>query len=119
MRTNTVGRRLACALCAGAAVTTMAAAQLAAQGYKAPKTRWGDPDIQRNYTTLTEAGTPLERPKEFEGRQLSEVTGDELRKVKREAADRTISAFLGPTEAPDTWWQVAYKKIENVLKRGW
>ena len=83
MRTNRVGRRLACALCAGAAVTTMAAVQLAAQGYRAPKTPWGDPDIQGNYTTLTEAGTPLERPKEFEGRQLSEVTGDELRKVTR------------------------------------
>jgi hypothetical protein len=41
------------------------------------------------------------------------VTGDELRKVKREAADRTINAFLGPTEAPDNCWQVAYKRIEN------
>ena len=43
-------------------------AQSSAQSYKAPRTPWGDPDIQGNYTNLTETGTPLERPKEFEGR---------------------------------------------------
>jgi hypothetical protein len=97
-----------------AIVATAAAVQLSAQhGYKAPRTPWGDPDIQGNYTNLTEAGTPLEKPREFEGRKLSEINGDELRKIKREAAQRTINAFLGPTEAPDNWWQVAYKNIEN------
>jgi hypothetical protein len=100
-------------LFASALVTTIAIAQVHAQTYKAPKTPWGDPDIQGNYTNLTEAGTPLERPKEFEGRQLSDINGEELRKAKREAAERTINSFLGPTEAPDNWWQVAYKRIEN------
>jgi len=95
-------------------MASIATMQVAAQhGYKAPRTPWGDPDIQGNYTNLTEAGTPLEKPREFEGRNLSEIKGDELRKVKREAAQRTIDAFLGPTEAPDNWWQVAYKNIEN------
>ena len=60
--------RLASGICAGAVMVVVAAAQSSAQSYKAPQTPWGDPDIQGNYTNLTEAGTPLERPKEFEGR---------------------------------------------------
>jgi hypothetical protein len=103
-----------CLLATGVAIALLAAVQLDAQhGYKAPRTPWGDPDIQGNYTNLTEAGTPLEKPREFEGRNLAEIKGDELRKIKREAAARTINAFLGPTEAPDNWWQVAYKNIED------
>ena len=100
-------------LIASAAATILTAQLDAQHGYKAPRTPWGDPDIQGNYTNLTEAGTPLEKPKEFEGRNLNDIKGDELRTIKREAADRTIKAFLGPTEAPDNWWQVAYTKIEN------
>ena len=52
--------RLAAGICAGALMMAVVAAQSSAQsGYKAPKTPWGDPDIQGNYTNLTEAGTPL------------------------------------------------------------
>ena len=105
--------RLASGICAGAVMVAVAAAQSSAQGYKAPKTPWGDPDIQGNYSNLTEAGTPLERPKEFEGKQLSEISAEELRTLKRQAAERTINNFLGPTEAPDNWWQVAYRNAEN------
>ena len=105
--------RLASGICAGAVMMVFAAAQSNAQAYKAPKTPWGDPDIQGNYTNLTEAGTPLEKPKEFEGKQLSDVSADELKTIKRQAAERTINNFLGPTEAPDNWWQVAYRNIEH------
>jgi len=105
--------RLASGICAGAVMMAVAAAQSSAQSYKAPKTPWGDPDIQGNYSNLTEAGTPLERPKEFEGKQLSEISAEELRTLKRQAAERTINNFLGPTEAPDNWWQVAYRNAEN------
>jgi hypothetical protein len=105
--------RLATSILAASGIAIVTVHLSAQQGYKAPRTPWGDPDIQGNYTNLTEAGTPLEKPKEFEGRNLSEIKGDELRKLKREAADRTIKSFLGPTEAPDNWWQVAYKNIEN------
>jgi len=94
-------------------VAALVAHPSAQHAYRASRTPWGDPDIQGNYTNLTEAGTPLERPREFEGRTLSDVKGEELRTIKREAADRTIKQFLGPTEAPDNWWQVAYKQIES------
>ena len=107
-------RRAWGAATAAAAGMAFAVASISAQhGYKAPRTPWGDPDIQGNYTNLTEAGTPLEKPKELEGRALGEISGEELRTIKRQAAERTITAFLGPTEAPDNWWQVAYRKIED------
>ncbi len=45
----TVNVRLASGICAGALMIAVAAAQPSAQSYKAPKTPWGDPDIQGNY----------------------------------------------------------------------
>jgi hypothetical protein len=78
-----------------------------AKEWKAPRTAWGDPDLQGNYTNVYENGTPLERPKEFEGRSLSDVTGEELARIKRETQRRTIAAFEGPIHAPDHWWQDA------------
>src|SRR5215471_10740405 len=74
---------------------------------KGARTPWGDPDLQGNYTNLYENGTPLERPKEFEGRTLDEVKGEELARIKAAAQERTINAFQGPIHAPDNWWQDA------------
>src|SRR5687768_8592978 len=101
------------AIVAGVVVSTTRLDAQQASGYKAPLTPWGDPDIQGNYTNLTEAGTPLEKPQELEGRNLSDIPSEELRAIKRQAAERTIAAFLGPEHAPDNWWQDAYRTIEK------
>ena len=91
-----------------AVLTTAAIASLAAQtAYKTPRTAWGDPDLQGNYTNLYENGTPLERPKEFDGRTLDDVKGEELARIKRATQERTINNFQGPIHAPDNWWQDA------------
>jgi hypothetical protein len=92
---------------------TPLAGQTPSNSYKTPRTAWGDPDLQGNYTNLYENGTPLERPKEFEGRALSDVKGEELARIKQAAQDRTINNFQGPIHAPDNWWQDALD-----LKRG-
>jgi hypothetical protein len=108
----TIWARLVATTCA----CGLAAAALSAQSatYHAPRTPWGDPDLQGNYTNLSEAGTPLERPKEFEGRNLNDISPQERMRLKRESAERTIGRFLGPAEAPDNWWQPAYGKfVEN------
>ncbi len=42
---------------------------------------WGDPDISGNFTTKDEANTPFERPDEFAGRRIEDVTKDELSKA--------------------------------------
>ena len=83
------------------AAVASASGQQAAHG----RTPWGDPDLQGTYTNTYENGTPLERPDQFKGRKLSEVTGEELRTLRRQIQERAIAAFQGPIHAPDHWWQ--------------
>jgi hypothetical protein len=89
-------------------VSVVAAAQ-SSKPYRAPRTSWGDPDFQGNYTNLYEAGTPLERPEQFAGKTLSDVTPAELRAFKKKIQDDTIQRFETPFDAPSNWWQVAFK----------
>jgi hypothetical protein len=70
-----------------------------------PRTPWGDPDLQGTYTNTYEQGTPLERPEQFAGRKLEDVSGAELARIRREIQQRTVTAFEGPIHAPDHWWQ--------------
>ena len=84
---------------------TQATARHAASSWTAPRTPWGDPDLQGTYTNTYENGTPLERPDEFAGRRLEDIKGEELVAIKRAIQKRTIGAFLGPEHAPDNWWQ--------------
>jgi hypothetical protein len=53
-------------------------------GWTAPRTPWGDPDLQGNYTNKYEYGTPFERPAAFKGRQLEDISPQELETVVRE-----------------------------------
>src|SRR5688572_7670498 len=84
----------------------------AARTYTAPKTAWGHPDLQGWYSNLSENGTPLERPDQFAGRKLEDITGAELQAIKKAAQDRTIASFAGPLHAPEDWWQ----KDLNMVK---
>ncbi len=90
---------------APAARATTAAASTA---YKAPRTPWGDPDLQGNFTNLYEVGTPLERPKQFAGRRQEDIPAAELKKYKDDVRQRTLNNFEGPIHAPDHWWQDVY-----------
>ena len=87
-------RMIALALCTWMAGS---AAALAQGHYVTPKTPWGDPDLQGQYTNKYEAMTPFERPKEFEGRRIEDVTAAELAKaVARRQADTLERAkFFG------------------------
>src|ERR1700693_4145037 len=87
------------------AIVTIVFAQTAAKKYTPPHTPWGDPDLQGWFTNLQEDGTPLERPEQFAGRQLDEIKGEELVKIKRDVQKRTITTFQGPLHAPENWWQ--------------
>jgi hypothetical protein len=104
------------------AVLVLAGASASAQKpseYRAPRTAWGDPDLQGNYTNLSEAGTPLERPKEYEGKDTNAISAEERAKIKKKLAEDTIGRFLGPTEAPDNWWQPAYGKFVEKGAQLW
>ena len=113
---NRVHRLAVAALFACGAVTL--SAQKAADD-KAPRTPWGDPDLQGNYTNLSEAGTPMERPAEYIGKNMSDFSPAELATIKKQLASRTINAFLGPTEAPDNWWQPAYGQFVEKGTQLW
>src|SRR5262245_46502776 len=104
----------------GAVAVTAVLTTVSAQGgYHVPRTPWGDPDIQGNYTNLSEAGTPMERPREFEGRNPDDIGPQERARLKKESAERTIGRFLGPAEAPDNWWQPAYAKFTEGGAQLW
>src|SRR5687768_18034232 len=65
--------------------------------YTAPRTPWGDPDLQGNYSNKYEQGTPFERPAEFDGRTIHDIKGEELADLIRERAVEVLlnSPFSG------------------------
>jgi hypothetical protein len=48
------------------------------KNWSQPKTPWGDPDISGVFTTKDEANTPLERPDEWAGRRMEDITPQEF-----------------------------------------
>jgi hypothetical protein len=71
--------------------------------YRPPRTSWGDPDLQGTYTNKYEQSTPLERPEEFAGRRVEDVSGAELEAVleKRSTQVLTRAAGVGPLQFRD------------------
>ena len=62
----------------------------AASRWTAPRTPWGDPDLQGDYTNKYEQGTPFERPAEFEGRRIDDIRGEELADLIKERGVQVI-----------------------------
>ncbi|HET9362484.1 MAG TPA: hypothetical protein VFO58_22180, partial [Vicinamibacterales bacterium] len=67
------------------------------QTWTPPRTPWGDPDLQGDYSNKYEQGTPFERPAEFEGRTIDDIKGDELARLVKERAVEVLlnSPFTG------------------------
>ena len=86
---------------AALAVAGSAAAQSV---YKAPRTSWGDPDLQGVYANDNEYATPLERPAEFAGKTLADITPAELAEVRRQATEKMIANLAPGPRGPDQWW---------------
>ena len=76
----------------------LAAALAAAAPYAPPRTPWGDPDLQGNYTNKYEANTPLERPDEFKGRRLEDISEAELAALRAKRLKQFLErpAAVGP-----------------------
>jgi hypothetical protein len=70
---------------------------LAQHGWTTPRTPWGDPDLQGQYSNKYETSTPFERPKEFDGRHISDVKPDELAAAvaKRQADTLERAKYFG------------------------
>jgi hypothetical protein len=82
-----MARRFLAWVCVVASVSSLAAQ---APSYTPPRTPWGDPDLQGNYSNKYEQGTPFERPPEFDGRRIDDIKGQELAALIRERAAEVL-----------------------------
>jgi len=94
---------LTAALVLTALIQTPLRAQSGSSTYVGPRTPWGDPDLQGNYTNLWEAGTPFERPDQFAGRTLEDIKGEELAAIRRGIQERTRSEQLAGDIGGTRW----------------
>ena len=63
-----------------------------ARNWTPSRTAWGDPDISGVYTNSDETGIPFERPAEFAGRTLEDITPAELADMRQAAAEADASS---------------------------
>jgi hypothetical protein len=79
-------------------------AQHTATPYSPARTPWGDPDLQGTYTNKYEQSTPLERPEQFAGRRVEDVTGAELAEILKKRNTQVLErpAGVGPFQFRDT-----------------
>ncbi len=70
----------------------------------APKTPWGDPDLQGVYTTDDQTGVPLERPKEYGTRRF--LTEQELAERAKEVDSERTTIDTGVRPTTGFWSRV-------------
>jgi hypothetical protein len=89
--------------------------------YSPPRTPWGDPDLQGVFSNDNETGTPLERPKEFEGRRLEDVTPAEMAEINRRRTEQFNQGVAGTEFAgglrPPT--HLIFDSFERNNSRAW
>ena len=81
----------------------------ARKAYTPPRTAWGDPDIHGVFTNNDESGIPIERPNQFEGKQLQDVSESELQQLRDQRETQRVAAApnLGgiPGTNPVHWFE--------------
>ena len=96
-----------------------------AKDYTPPKTPWGDPDISGVFDTSPEANTPMERPDEWAGRKMDDITPAEMKAAiesrQQDAVERAPFAGGGEPEegiaiaVPIHW----FDNLVSVNNRPW
>jgi hypothetical protein len=91
---------------------------LAQHSWTTPRTPWGDPDLQGQYSNKYETSTPFERPKEFAGRNIADVRSDELAEaVKKRQADTLERAkFFGGDPEGKIGNSAEFRDIYEITK---
>jgi hypothetical protein len=91
-----------------------------ASGFTPPKTPWGDPDISGNFDTSPEANTPIERPDEWAGRKMDDITPRELAEAIQGRQQRAVEgAWTVTLDDSTTWtrpWTYSYPMTVNDAK---
>jgi hypothetical protein len=86
--------------------------------WTAPRTPWGDPDLQGNYTNKYETSTPFERPKEFEGRRMEDITPAELAAAVARRQEDTLARakFFGGDPEGKIGNSAEFRDIYEITK---
>src|SRR5262252_8960921 len=94
------------------------ASSATAKPYVPPKTPWGDPDLQGNYTNKYEQGTPFEKPAEFDGRTLADIKTAELADIIKKRQQRAIdnAPFLSGDPTGTIAGPMEFRDIYEVSK---
>jgi hypothetical protein len=111
----------AVSVCVSATLTAQTqtpAPKPAAKPYAPPKTLWGDPDIQGNYTNKYEQGTPFERPADLEGKTLADISKAELADIIKKRQQRAIdnAPFLSGDPTGTIAGPMEFRDIYEVSK---
>jgi hypothetical protein len=87
----------------GAEAVRAFTASRTAPNWKAPRTPWGDPDLQGIFTSKDEANTPFQRPAKWTGRRMEDITAAELAADVVERQQRALeqAPFAGGGEPED------------------
>jgi hypothetical protein len=91
-----------------------------AKPYVAPRTPWGDPDIQGGWTNVNENGIPMEKPNALGEKSLDDIEDAELADLVRERNERAAASAAGiggrETGAGPTHW---YEHYNAKNSRAW
>ena len=60
-----------------------------------PRTPWGDPDLQGNYTNKDENSIPLERPSQFAGKSAADVNASEFAELVKRRQQESVERAPG------------------------
>jgi hypothetical protein len=109
------------AAASGGLETSAAAQGAAARGWSVARTPWGHPDLQGTYSNDDETGTPMERPRELEGKTLDSITPEELQKIIKERNERFVEGvsgeeFAGGLRPPA---HLIFDTFDRKNKRAW
>ena len=67
----------------------------AGKAWTPPRTAWGDPDLGGVYSNDDETGIPFERPAQFEGRRIEDITAEELAAANKQRNDQFNAGVAG------------------------
>ena len=100
------------------AIHAQRAASSNGSSWTAPRTPWGDPDLQGNYTNKYETSTPFERPKEFEGRRMEDISAHELAAAVARRQEDTLARakFFGGDPAGLIGNSAEFRDIYEIAK---
>jgi hypothetical protein len=89
--------------------------------WSAPRTPWGHPDLQGTYSNDDETGTPMERPRDLEGKTLADITPAELQTIVKARNDQFVAGvsgeeFAGGLRPPA---HLIFDTFDRKNKRAW